>query len=134
MSNLNLNTIAASLAFPFEAGNAIFVHEACNCNTSVFVKVHIQDILSLERQHDCPVTSIHLMGGGTVDADAISVTTLERTSVHAWPSVRRRDGIPESLTTTTLTALFTTGIPKSSPKSSTVVLSDAITSPNSTNW
>ena len=70
MNNLNLNTIAASLAFPFEADNAIFVRESCSCNASAFVKVRVRDILYLERQHDCPSTSIHLIGDGTVKTDA----------------------------------------------------------------
>ena len=70
MNNLNLNTIAAPLAFPFEADNAIFVRESCSCNASAFVKVRVRDILYLERQHDCPSTSIHLIGDGTVKTDA----------------------------------------------------------------
>ena len=92
MNNLNLNTIAASLAFPFEADNSIFVRESCSCNASAFVKVRVRDILYLERQHDCPSTSIHLIGDGTVKTDASIDEIIS--AVHVWPSVRRRDSIP----------------------------------------
>lgn len=69
MNALNPNSFTNSPAFPFEFDNTIYVRKTGN-NSPVFVKVHVADILFLERKHDCPITSIHLIGGGSVETDA----------------------------------------------------------------
>ena len=70
MNNLISNIPATSPVFPFEAGNAIFVHDAsCGLSCS-FTKVHVPDILYIERQHEIPITTIFLLGGSSVDTDA----------------------------------------------------------------
>lgn len=69
MNDPNSNFLTNSPAFPFEINNAIFVREAGSCSPG-FVKVHVADILFLERKHDSSVTSIHLVGRGTIGTDA----------------------------------------------------------------
>ena len=70
MNNLISNIPATSPVFPFEAGNAIFVNDAsCGLSCS-FTKVHVPDILYIERHHDKPATTIFLIGGSSVDTDA----------------------------------------------------------------